>query len=61
MYLIMAAKAKALLENRTTPEISDIQSMINPVLRHRIIPSFNAEADGINRDNILDNLINEIK
>ncbi len=57
MYLILAAKAKALLERRTTPDIVDVQHMLNPVLRHRIIPSFNAEADGINRDDILRNIL----
>ena len=57
MYLILAAKAKALLDGRTTPDISDVQHMINPVLRHRIIPNFNAEADGISRDNILEKLL----
>ena len=57
MYLILAAKAKALLDGRTTPDISDVQQMLNPVLRHRIIPNFNAEADGITRDNILEKLL----
>ena len=57
MYLILAAKAKALLEGRTTPDIADVKHMLNPVLRHRIIPNFNAEADGISRDNILERLL----
>jgi len=57
MYLILAAKAKALLDGRTTPDISDVQQMLNPVLRHRIIPNFNAEADGVTRDNILEKLL----
>ena len=61
MYLILAAKAKALIDNRTTPDIEDVQQMINPVLRHRIIPNFNAEADGITRDNILEELLNSLK
>jgi len=61
MYLILAAKAKALLAGKTTPDISDIQNMINPVLRHRIIPNFNAEAEGISRDDILENLIENNK
>jgi len=60
MYLILAAKAKALLDGRTTPDISDVQQMLNPVLRHRIIPNFNAEADGITRDNILEKLLETI-
>ena len=57
MYLILASKAKALLDGRTTPDISDVQNMLNPVLRHRIIPSFNAEADGVSRDNILEKIL----
>ena len=57
MYLILAAKAKALLDGRTTPDIADVQHMLIPVLRHRIIPSFNAEADGISRDNILEKIL----
>ena len=57
MYLILAAKAKAIMDGRTTPDISDVQHMLNPVLRHRIIPNFNAEADGITRDNILEKLL----
>ena len=61
MYLILAAKAKALLEGRTTPDILDVQQMLNPVLRHRIIPNFNAEADGISRDNILEKILETTK
>jgi len=56
-YLILGAKAKALLDSRTTPDIDDVKSMIKPVLRHRIIPNFNAEADGISRDMILQQLM----
>jgi len=57
-YLILGAKAKAILDNRTTPDITDVQAMIKPVLRHRIIPNFNAETEGISKDSILDELIN---
>ena len=60
-YLVLGAKAKAILDARTTPDISDIDYMVKPVLRHRIIPSFNAEADGITRDMILDELIKSSK
>ena len=55
--LIKAAKAYALINNRSTPDIDDVKAMVNPVLRHRIIPSFNAEADGISRDEILTTLL----
>jgi len=57
MYLILASKAKAILGGRTTPDIADVKQMLNPVLRHRIIPNFNAEADGISRDDILNKLL----
>ena len=56
-YLILGAKAKAILDDRTTPDIDDVKAMIKPVLRHRIIPNFNAETEGITKDSILDQLI----
>jgi len=59
-FLVLGAKARAVLDNRTTPEIEDIHAMIKPVLRHRIIPNFNAETEGISKDSILDQLINSI-
>ncbi len=59
--LISAAKACALINGRTTPEINDIKLMIKPVLRHRIIPNFNAEAEGLSRDDILDEILASLK
>jgi len=56
-YLILGSKAKAILDGRPTPDISDVIAMAKPVLRHRIITSFNAEADGVNADQVLDQLI----
>jgi len=60
-YLVMAAKAKAVLLNKPTPDLDDMISVIKPVLRHRIIPNFNAEAEGIKSDNILDDLLKSVK
>ena len=59
--LISAAKACALINGRVTPEIDDIKLMIKPVLRHRIIPNFNAEAEGLSRDDILDEILASLK
>ena len=56
--MIKAAKAHALINNRSTPDIDDVKSMIKPVLRHRIIPNFNAEAEGLTRDDLLDEMLN---
>jgi len=57
MFLVLGAKARAVLDGRTTPDISDVKSLVKPVLRHRIITNFNAEADGIKTDDVLDKLI----
>jgi MoxR-like ATPase len=56
-YLILAAKAKALLDGRPTPDIQDIQTLVPPILRHRVLPNFNAEAEGLKIDDILVKLI----
>jgi MoxR-like ATPase len=56
-YLILGAKTRAILSGRHTPEIDDIHSMAVPVLRHRIIPNFNAEADGITAVDIIGRLL----
>ena len=52
-FLVLAAKAKAIIEGRYSPNIDDIKYAVLPVLRHRIIPSFNAEADGITSEDII--------
>ena len=41
--------------------MDDMLSILKPVLRHRIIPNFNAEAEGIRSDDILDNLLEKYK
>ncbi len=56
-YLILAAKTKCILENRFTPNIDDVREMMLPVLRHRIIPNFNAEAEGINTTDIIKRIL----
>ena len=52
-YLVLGAKAKAVLDGRPAPEIDDIKAMARPVLRHRLITNFNAEAEGLSTDDIL--------
>ena len=55
-YLILAAKTYAIMDGRYSPEIADVDRALIPVLRHRIIPSFNAEAEGINSVDIIEKL-----
>ncbi len=55
-FLVLAAKTKAIVEGRYTPNIDDVKSVLVPVLRHRIIPNFNAEAEGITSVDIINKL-----
>ena len=56
-FLIVGAKARALMQGRTHVSIEDIQALAKPVLRHRIVVNFAAESDGISSDSIIDSLI----
>ncbi len=56
-FLILGAKARAVLQGRYYASGDDIRAVAHPVLRHRIIPNFSAEAEGINSDVIIDKLI----
>ncbi len=56
-YLILGAKTRAILDGRFTPEIEDVRAVVGPVLRHRIVPNFNAEADGVSAIQIVERLL----
>ena len=58
--LLLAGKAKALLEGRYTVAIEDVQALARPALRHRIIPNFRAEAEGITSDEIIEQLLEKV-
>jgi MoxR-like ATPase len=57
--LVLAAKARALLEGRTAPTIDDIRSIAVPVLRHRMIVNHRAVGDGITTEQVVERLLNE--
>ena len=57
-FLILGAKAKSILDGRPTADIDDVKSLALPVLRHRVLPNFNAEAEGMSVDDIISKLIN---
>jgi MoxR-like ATPase len=56
-YLILGGKARAILQGRYYVSCDDIDSVAHAVLRHRIITNFNAEAEGIQPDHIVDKLL----
>jgi MoxR-like ATPase len=61
IYLILAAKARAILHGRYHATTEDVRAMALPVLRHRVITTFNAEAAGISADEVVNRLMAEIR
>jgi MoxR-like ATPase len=59
-FMTLGAKALALTKGRITPSFEDVKAVSRLVLRHRIIPNFNAEADGISIEAILDDLVERV-
>ena len=57
--LVLAGKARAILHGRYCVSTEDIVAVAHPVLRHRVLTNFNAEAAGVCSDNIIDRLIEE--
>ena len=59
-YLILGAKARAVLQGRFHAGCEDVRAVAHPVLRHRILTNFNAEAEGIKPDDIIRRLIESV-
>jgi MoxR-like ATPase len=60
-YLVLGAKCRAILDGRPTPSVDDVRAVSRPVLRHRIVTSFNAEADGVGTLEVIDRLLQDVK
>jgi MoxR-like ATPase len=56
-YLVLGAKCNALLNGKYSPDIEDVQAVARPVLRHRIVRNFKAEADGVTVDALIEKLM----
>jgi len=59
-YLILGAKTRAMLEGRYTPSIDDVRAVARPVMRHRIVTNFAAEAENVKPDTIVRRLVEEL-
>lgn len=59
-FLVLAAKAYAIMDGRPTPDTQDIVRAALPVLRHRLVRSFNAEADGISTATIVQTVLKHV-
>jgi MoxR-like ATPase len=60
-YLVLGCKARAALQGRPVPSLEDVQAIAPDVLRHRIVPGFEAEAAGRTRDDLVEDLIASVK
>lgn len=60
-YLILGAKSRAAMQGRYTPEIDDVRAVALPVLRHRLVTNFNAEAENVSTAEIVERLLAEVK
>jgi MoxR-like ATPase len=60
-FLVLAAKARALLEGAEKPTIAHLESIALPVMRHRIVTNFNAEADGVKADDVVRLILDSVR
>jgi len=59
-YLVRGAKTRALLDGRPTPDLEDVRRLALPVLRHRLVSNFHAEAENISKDRIIKLILDEV-
>ena len=55
-YMLLAAKCHAAINGKYSPDIEDVRAIAKPILRHRLVKNYKAEAEGISIDNIIENL-----
>lgn len=56
-YLVIGAKTHAVLNGKYSPDIEDVQAVAKPILRHRIVKNYKAEAEGVTVENIIEELL----
>lgn len=56
-YLVLGAKCHALLNGKYSPDIEDVQAMAMPVLRHRVVRNYKAEAEGVTQEALIKQLL----
>jgi MoxR-like ATPase len=59
-YLILGAKARALMHGRYHVNFDDIRALAHPVMRHRVLTNFHAESEGVTTDQIIDRLLDAV-
>ena len=56
-YMLLGAKCYAAINGKYSPDIEDVKAIAKPILRHRIIRNYKAEAEGVSVDNIVDSIL----
>jgi MoxR-like ATPase len=59
-YLILAAKARAVMDGRYVASVEDVKAVVPSILRHRVITNFKAQAEGISSLEIIEKLLQEV-
>jgi MoxR-like ATPase len=60
-YLVLGAKARAILAGKYHVDFDDVANLAGPVLRHRLVPNFHARADGVDVDALVGRLVETVK
>ena len=56
-FMLLASKCHAAINGKYSPDIEDVKAIAKPILRHRLVKNYKAEAEGISVDNIIENLL----
>ena len=56
-FMLLAAKCHAAINGKYSPDIEDVKAIAKPILRHRLVKNYKAEAEGISMDDIIENLL----
>ena len=60
-FLVIGAKARAILAGRYSATVDDVRALARPVLRHRVLPNFTAESEGITSARLVDQIVERVK
>jgi MoxR-like ATPase len=60
-YVVLGAKARALLSGRNHAALDDVRALVHPTLRHRILVGYRAEAEGVSVEHVIDRLLETVQ
>jgi len=60
-YLVLGAKARAVLQGRFAASVEDVRALAQPVLRHRVLPNFTAESEGVTAEHLVEQVLEVVK